>query len=155
MNFDGHAWRLAKTCFELRKENKYTDIVLSVSDDKGERNFNAHKLILIAGSKYFTRLFNAPFLESQAQIIKIHENPDIFEYVINFMCSFYVATQHKSVALVSLRDTRVMDMRRLLRETHYDLKLHVHYIILKSKDLISMILLIQVFLMNIFTIMLI
>ena len=73
---------LSNRLIELRERKINTDLIINI----GAREFHLHRLVLIAGSDYFSTMFNGEFSEKGNFRISLSEhNPTIFEKVIDLI----------------------------------------------------------------------
>jgi len=71
--------------FDILQTGKYSDVDLIVGDDKDTKIFKCHKVIMAARSSYFSALLFGGMKETSQSEIKIKEDPELFELVLEFI----------------------------------------------------------------------
>ncbi|XP_005994256.1 kelch-like protein 21 [Latimeria chalumnae] len=92
-----HALNLLRGIYELREEQKFFDMTLSVEG----RDFPCHRTILASASKYFKAMFAGTLKESFTDRVEIHDvSADILGLLIDFCYTGRVAVTQDNVDLL-------------------------------------------------------
>jgi hypothetical protein len=95
-----------KTFSQLRERGILTDIVFNV----GSTKIHAHKLVLVAGSKYFERLFLGSFKDNSTTEIDIEIPIETFTNVIRILYRDYIPTYDKAFTYDLVRALNYFDV---------------------------------------------
>jgi hypothetical protein len=99
--------QFVKTFAQLREQGILTDVVFNVGGTK----IPVHKLVLVAGSKYFERLFLGSFRESDATEIDVDVPLKIFTHVVDILYGKYIWTQSAQDEQDLVRALNYFDIR--------------------------------------------
>ncbi|XP_052085494.1 actin-binding protein IPP-like [Mytilus californianus] len=82
LEYEAYRKEFSKKLHQLRSDDEFCDIDIQV----GSQTFRAHKIILAAGSSYFSAMFCSGMMEDHADVVTLYDiDPKIFSVLLDFI----------------------------------------------------------------------
>ena len=82
LEYEAYRKEFSKKLHQLRSNDEFCDIDIQV----GSQTFRAHKIILAAGSSYFSAMFCSGMMEDHADVVTLYDiDPKIFSVLLDFI----------------------------------------------------------------------
>ena len=93
-----------------RKNEQFCDVVLEVCDGEDQARFNAHRVVLCAGSPFFYSALNNDMKESKEGLIRLEDMSKVaIEELLDYLYTGHVdVTQHNAFDLLKIADFLVI-----------------------------------------------
>ena len=93
-----------------RKKGQFCDVVLEVCNGEDQARFNAHRVVLCAGSPFFYSALNNDMKESKEGIIRLEDMSKVaIEELLDYLYTGHVdVTQHNAFDLLKIADFLVI-----------------------------------------------
>ena len=93
-----------------RKKGQFCDVVLEVCNGEDQARFNAHRVVLCAGSPFFYSALNNDMKESKEGLIRLEDTSKVaIEELLDYLYTGHVdVTQHNAFDLLKIADFLVI-----------------------------------------------
>ena len=93
-----------------RKKGQFCDVVLEVCNGEDQARFNAHRIVLCAGSPFFYSALNNDMKESKEGLIRLEDMSKVaIEELLDYLYTGHVdVTQHNAFDLLKIADFLVI-----------------------------------------------
>ena len=93
-----------------RKKGQFCDVVLEVCNGEDQARFNAHRVVLCAGSPFFYSALNNDMKESKERLIRLEDMSKVaIEELLDYLYTGHVdVTQHNAFDLLKIADFLVI-----------------------------------------------